>query len=339
MSSFERAARLNRRTVLKAGAALSALPLAAPWVGRANAAATAVTMQFDWKFNVQFAGCFIAQEKGLYSAAGLDVTFKEWTDGVNVIDDAAAGPNVFACAEQNLIIAAQAAGKPVKAVATMFQASPYGLMSTPQGAPKTLADLEGKPVGVHVDGLKVMDLVMGVNGMKNGIPVTEIPYDKKFDRVVSGEFAAVQCYVVDEPVAVASAYGMEPSVMRLSDYGFRSTAQTIVASEATIRDNGPIVAAFLKATFDGWRAALADVPAAAGIVAEKYAVPGSKYTDVAYQTRSLMLIKDYVEMGVTPETIGRIDREAYWKAAELMQAYGIVDSLPPADSALALDHI
>ncbi|MEL6920125.1 MAG: ABC transporter substrate-binding protein [Pseudomonadota bacterium] len=327
--------RPNRRQLLKLGA-LGSAALAMPTIITKPARAmTPVTMQFDWKFNVQFAGVFMAKEMGLYESAGLDVTTREWEDGINVVDSAASGENVFACAEQNLILAAQADGKPVKTLATMFQASPYGLMSDAGSGLTTLEALKGKSVGVHVDGVKVIALAKGVNGLTaEDIGVTEIPYDGKFDRVLSGELAAVQCYTVDEPVGVASSYDTTPTVIRLSDFGFRSTAQTIVASEATVMNSPELVQSFLKATFDGWRAVIADVPAAAEIVASKYAVAGSKYTDVAYQTASLELVRDYVMLDRTTDTIGTIDPATYQQAAELMAEYGIISALPDVANTL-----
>jgi ABC-type nitrate/sulfonate/bicarbonate transport system substrate-binding protein len=154
-----------------------------------------MSFQLDWKFNAQFAGIFTAP----FTAAGINMTVRPWEDGINAIDEVANGNADFACAEQNLIIAAQAAGAPVKAVATMFQLSPYGLMAPPESNITTLADLRGKTVGVHIDGLKVMDLVTGVTGFAD-INVLEIPYANKWNRTASGQVAAVQCYVIDEPI-------------------------------------------------------------------------------------------------------------------------------------------
>jgi ABC-type nitrate/sulfonate/bicarbonate transport system substrate-binding protein len=318
----------SRRAVLAglgAVAGTAALPLAAR-------AATPLAFQLDWKFNAQFAGLFMAQHAGDYAAAGLDVAIREWTDGVNVVDSVATGAADLGCAEQNLIIAAQAAGAPVRAVATMFQASPYGLMTRADAPLTSLQDLRGKRVGVHVDGVKVMALVKGVNGFDD-IEVVEIPYADKFDRVLSGEFAAVQCYVIDEPIGVAARYGAAPSVLKLSDYGFVSTAQTIVASDRLLADRPEAVRAFLTATFAGWQAALADKEAAARIIVDSFVAEGSPYKDVAYQTETLRLLEPYVlGSGVA---IGVIDPEAWAAAARLMAEYGIVEALPDLDASLA----
>lgn len=320
----------NRRRAVGAAAAI----LVAPHLTRSASAAETVRFQLDWKFNAQFAGLFVAQGTGLYAKAGIAPTLLPWEDNVDVVSDVAAGKVEFGCAEQNLIIAAQARGAPVRAVATMFQASPYGLMTTPDRTLGSLQDLAGKRVGVHVDGVKVLALVSGVNKIP-GIEVVEIPYGDKYERVRKGELHAVQCYVIDEPIGINAQYGAPPKVLKLSDYGFVSTAQTIVASEKLLADKPELVRAFLKATFDGWRATLADKPAAARLVVEQFVPAGSKYKDLAYQTETIQLLEPYVLGKGGLERIGVIDPEAWKSAARLMQEYGIVSTLPDLDRSLA----
>lgn len=276
----------------------------------------------------------MADSMGYFADAGIDMEIRPWENGVNVVAEVAEGRADFACAEQNLIIQAQAQGAPIKAVATMFQFTPYGLMAPPGSGLDSLESLRGKDVGVHVDGLKIMDLVKGVNGIDD-INVTEIPYADKWLRAASGEFAAVQCYVIDEPIGIASNFGVEPEVLRLSEFGLRSTAQTIVVSDETIETKGDLVAGALSAIFAGWEESLACKEATAALVVEEYVPDGSVYKDVDYQTQTLELLEPYVLGDGGP--IGVIDPVSWSEAAELMLEYGIVDSLPDLNSTLNLD--
>jgi NitT/TauT family transport system substrate-binding protein len=280
-----------------------------------------MTFQLDWKFNAQFAGIFTAP----FTAAGINMTVRPWEDGINAIDEVANGNADFACAEQNLIITAQAAGAPVKAVATMFQLSPYGLMAPPESNITTLADLRGKTVGVHIDGLKVMDLIKGVTGFTD-INVVEIPYADKWNMTASGQVAAVQCYVIDEPIGVRSTYGVDPIVLKLSDYGLQSTAQTIVVRTSTLEERPVLVTAALGAIFQGWVEALADKPLTAQLVVDQFVPEGSVYKDYEYQQETLELLEPYVL--VEGRDIGVIDPTVWADAAKLMLEYGIVESLP-----------
>lgn len=215
----------------------------------------------------------------------------------------------------------------------MFQASPHGLMA-PAGTPvATPADLRGGSMGVHVGGLKVMDLVKGTNGIDD-VAVVEIPHADKFARAASGEFHAVQCHVIDEPIGVQAAEGAAPEVMRLSDHGLISTAQTIVAHDATLADTPDMVRAVLAAIFAGWEAAPADKPAAAATVVDRFVPEGSPDRDVAHQTKTLDLLEPPV-LGGAGDRIGAIDPARWAEAARLMADHGIAPALPDLGVSLA----
>jgi ABC-type nitrate/sulfonate/bicarbonate transport system substrate-binding protein len=330
---------LSRRGALRGGIALSAA-LAAPAMlsPRAARAATPLTFQLDWKYNAQFAGLFVAEAAGLYADAGVAVTIREWNDSIRVMDAVGSGEMDMACAEQSLIIAAQAAGAPVKAVATMFQASPYGLMTLPDKPLEKLEDLRGKKIGVHDDGAKVMALVRSVNGFSpQDIELVEISYKDKFDKVTSGELHAVQCYVIDEPIGVAAKYGLTPKVMHMRDHGFTSTAQTIAVNNAALAAKREAVRAFLRATFEGWKRTLADKETAAKTVVERFVPEGSPYKDVAYQIETLRLLEPYVTEGAPGGRIGAIDPAAWAATAQMMKTFGIVDALPDLHGSVAAD--
>lgn len=295
-----------------------------------------LVMQLDWKFNVQFAGLLLADGVGVYADNDVAIDLLPWQSGIVVPEVVAADPGVMGCAEQNLILAAQAAGAPIKALATMFQASPLGLMTLPEADIENLEDLIGKKVGMHVDGLAVMELVQGVSGLPaDAIDVVEIPYENKFDRLLSGELAAIQCYAVDEPIGFNSAHGFVPAVLNLADYGYEAYAQVIVAHNELIESAPEQISRFLQATFRGWSMVLADIPAAAEQVVANYVEPGSKYEDVAYQTQSLELIAEYMLLGIEPAALGTIDRDRWMRMAQRFADYGIIETAPALENSLA----
>ena len=331
---------LSRRQLLQLSG-YGGLSLATSQLLKPHASAKAdpmpLTMQLDWKFNVQFAGLLLADNANLYASENLAVELLPWESGIVVPDVVAANPMVMGCAEQNLILAAQAAGAPIQAVATMFQASPLALMTLP-GDVLSLEDLVGKKVGMHVDGLAVMELVQGVNDLPEGaIEVVEIPYESKYDKLLSGEFAAIQCYAVDEPIGFESTYGIAPAVLNLADYGYEAYAQVIVAHSDLIETAPEQVSGFLKATFGGWSMTLDDMSAAAETVVASYVEPGSKYEDVIYQTRSLELIAEYMMLGIEPAALGTIDGDRWMRMAERFAAYGIIETAPSLADSLTTD--
>jgi NitT/TauT family transport system substrate-binding protein len=328
---------MNRRSFLKCSSIAATSGIGLMITPHSQAAEMMIAMQLDWKFNVQFAGLLMADHLGLYQKRGLNVTIKSWTDDMVVPEEVAENPMMMGCAEQNLILDAQAKGLPLKAVATMMQASPYALMAMPDRGITQLSDLKGKKVGVHVDGLKVMELVKGVSGLlPDDIEVIEIDYNNKADRLVSGEFDAIQCYAVDEPIPFAKKIGQPPTLLALDEYGYKAYAQVFFATDELLKQQPKMVRRFLKASFEGWKRAISDIPAAARIVAEKYAESGSKYTDVAYQQQSLELVSQYILKGITIAQIGKIAPEQWQQTTDLMAQYKIIEANPDVRSSLSL---
>ncbi|MEM6597475.1 MAG: ABC transporter substrate-binding protein [Cyanobacteria bacterium P01_D01_bin.36] len=338
--------KLSRRQLLT-GASYTGLGLIASRFGHPSARAQTIaqsqstmplTMQLDWKFNVQFAGLLLADSMGLYADENIALTLKPWESGVVVPEVVAQNPEIIGCAEQNLVLAAQAEGAPIKAVATMFQASPLGLMSLPSAEINTLADLAGKKVGVHVDGIAVMELVQGASDIETGaIEVVEIPYENKFEKLLSGELAAIQCYAVDEPIAFTAQAETVPNVLKLADYGYEAYAQVIFANNSLIETAPEQLKSFLQATFSGWAMALEDMPAAAATVVESYVEPDSKYENIAYQTESLGLIAEYMLLGIEPTALGTIDSDRWMRMAQRFADYNIIETAPTLEASFSPD--
>jgi NitT/TauT family transport system substrate-binding protein len=172
----------------------------------------------------------LADQAGLYVSKNLSVELLPWESGIVVPERVTANPRILGCAEPNLIMAAQASGAPITALASIFQVSPLSLMTLPETGITTLDQLVGQKVGMHADGRAVITWVQAVRGISPGsIEVVEIPYEHKFDRLLSGELAAIQCYAVDEPLRFAQQCDLNPVVLTLADYGFDAYAQVIFA--------------------------------------------------------------------------------------------------------------
>lgn len=324
---------LSRRKLLQYGGllglGLGSSAVLPKWAAAADAVTMPLTMQLDWKFNVQFTGLLLADYQGLYTDQGLEVAIKPWESGMVVPDQVVADPMTIGCAEQNLILSAQAEGAPIRAIATMLQASPLALMTLPESGIATLDDLVGKTVGIHVDGLEVMELVKSVSDLApEAIEVVEIPYDDKYERLLSGELAAIQCYAVDEPIGFKAQSGIEPVIIRLSDYGYEAYAQVIFAHTDLLMAEPEAVKGFLGATFGGWQMALADIPGSVQVVVDNYVDPESKYNDMAYQTRSLELIADYMLLDIEPDMLGTIDMERWMRMAQRFADFAIIEAAP-----------
>ena len=294
-----------------------------------------LSMQLDWKLNAQFAGLALAEADGLYRAAGLNVALRPWRSGLAVTAEVAERRCTVGCAEQNLVLAAQAEGAPLRAIATMFQESPLALMSPADRPVGTLAALRGHRVGMHIDGLKVMELCLGTSGLEAAdISVAQIPYEGKYERLRAGDFSAIQCYAVDEPIAFESRYAEPPKVLALAPFGHEAYAQVLFTHEAELQNNRPALGHFLKASFAGWRTALATPERAVDALVNHRQASQDVLGSRDYQLRSLKLVGTHVLAGIEGGEIGTIDPDRWQRMAERFARFGVIASAPALDRSL-----
>jgi len=88
-----------------------------------------VTLQLSWFDQFQFAGYYMAKEKGFYEELGLDVEIKPFQFGLDIPKDVSDGKIDFAVGRETLILE-RAKDRNIVALYALFQATPLILMST-----------------------------------------------------------------------------------------------------------------------------------------------------------------------------------------------------------------
>ncbi|MEM9805089.1 MAG: ABC transporter substrate-binding protein [Cyanobacteria bacterium P01_D01_bin.56] len=307
---------VSRRLFLQAGVGLL------PW-----GAVKPLTMQLDWHLNAQFAGLCVAQAQGYYRRQGLAVTLNPATPGMDIVQTVVSNPATVGCAEESLILDAQARGVDVVAIAAMLQASPLALMSMPHSGLTTLQQLIGKRVGVHDDGRKALELVLKQQHIDPlQLDIIDIPYTGKHKRLINGEFDAVQCYALDEPIDLTRRLGQSPGLLSLKNYGFDAYSQVIFVASSWLTTQPRTLHRFLKATFAGWRWAIAHPSKTAKILVDHYVEPD--YRDINYQTASLKSVANYVQSGGS-QPIGVISPQRWQQSTRQLARAGLIEKVPP----------
>src|ERR1700745_3009015 len=115
-------------------------------------AADNVTIQLKWVAQAQFAGYFVAKEKGFYKDAGLDVTIKPGGPDV-------APPQVIAGGGADVVVdwmpsalASREKGVPLVNISQTFKRSGLEITCRADTGIKKPTDLKGKTVGVWYGG-------------------------------------------------------------------------------------------------------------------------------------------------------------------------------------------
>jgi len=104
-----------------------------------------IDFQLRWKHQFQFAGYYAAIAQGYYREEGLDVRLHEGAPGKTPVDEVLAGRAQYAESNSELLYE-RLKGKPLVALAVIFQHSPSVLLARTDAGIETAHDLIGKSV-------------------------------------------------------------------------------------------------------------------------------------------------------------------------------------------------
>ena len=239
-------------------------------------AADKVTIQLKWVTQAQFAGYFVAQDKGYYQAEGLDVTIKPGGPDI-------APPQVIAGGGADVIIdwmpaalASREKGVALVNIAQIFKKSGMMLTCRKDSGIKSPADFRGKTLGVWFYGNEypflswMSKLGIPTTGGSNGVTVMKQGFN--VDPILQKQAECVSTMTYNEYWQVIDA-GLSPSelvVYKYEDQGVSTLEDGLYVLEKNLRKKAFVskMARFLKASIKGWKYAGDHPDEAADIILE-----------------------------------------------------------------------
>lgn len=131
-----------------------------------------LTVMLDWFVNPDHAPLVVAQEKGFFKEAGLDVTLTAPADPSDPPKLVAAGGADLAVSYQPQLIIQVAEGLPLVRVGTLVSTPLNALVVLRDGPVKTIADLKGRKIGFSLAGFE--DALLGAMLEKHGLTLKDV---------------------------------------------------------------------------------------------------------------------------------------------------------------------
>jgi NitT/TauT family transport system substrate-binding protein len=255
------------RRVLAAGAALWLL------IGTASAA-DKVTIQLKWVTQSQFAGYYVAQAKGYYKAAALDVTINPGGPDIAPEQVIAGGGADVIVDWMPAALAAREKGVPLINIAQPFKKSGLELTCRADTGIKKPADLKGKTLGVWFFGNEypflswMSKLGLKTDGSADGVKVVKQGFN--VDPLIQKQADCISTMTYNEYWQVIDA-GYKPSQLVVFKYENENVATLedgLYVMEPKLKDPAFVakIASFLKASMKGWDYARKNPDEAAKIV-------------------------------------------------------------------------
>ena len=271
---------LPRRSLLRGTAGLVTLGASGALLaacGDDKAASTAdgakslgvLNYQLSWVKNVEFAGAYIADTKGYYTAAGFS-SVNLMAGGPSVSQDAvvASGKALVGISSPDITAAAILKGAGLVVIGAQYQKNPFCIMSlaaTPINSPQ---DLIGKKIGVQATNEPVWNAFLKANNLDPS-KITKVPAQFDPTPLVSKEVDGWFSFFTNEPNLLKTK-NVDTAVMLLNDHGYPMVSEVYVVKKSSLTADRAKVKAMLVADIKGWTDSLADPKTGANLAATKY---------------------------------------------------------------------
>jgi len=248
------------------------------------AAQERVTIQLKWVTQAQFAGYYVAKDKGFFKAEGLDVTIKPGGPDI-------APPQVIAGGGADVVVewmpaalAAREKGVPLVNIAQPFKRSGMMLTCRKDAGVATPADFKDKTLGVWFFGNEypfmawMAKLGYKTDGSAGGVKVIKQGFN--VDPIIQKQAACVSTMTYNEYWQVIDA-GLKPEelvVFNYTDQGVSTMEDGLYVLENRLSDPAFVarMGKFVKAAMKGWDYARANPDEAAKIVLDNDASGAQK---------------------------------------------------------------
>lgn len=225
-----------------------------------------VTLQLKWTHAFQFAGYYVAKEKGYYKNAGLDVTIVEGRPDSDVVRQVVSGQAQYGVGTSSLLLARNA-GQQVVVLAVIFQHSPLVLVAEKNSQTQSIHDLVGKRIMIEPQSDELMAYLKQEKISPDQLILE--PHSFNIADLLGRNVAAMSAYATNE------LYYLERSGFPYQVYTPRSAGidfygDNLFTSEQELKSNPRRIEAFRAASLRGWQYAMQHPDEIAELIFNRY---------------------------------------------------------------------
>lgn len=284
-------------------------------------AADAVTLQLKWVTQSQFAGYYVAKDKGFYTEENLDVTIKPGGPDIAPEQVIAGGGADVIVDWMGGALAARDKGVDLINIAQPFKKAGMELVCPKDGPVKTEADFKGKTLGVWFFGNEypffawMNKLGLPTEGGADGVTVLKQSFDVQ--PLIQKQADCISVMTYNEYWQLIDA-GYKPEDLTVFNYSAMGndlledglyTLQSKLA-DAAFKDK---MVRFVRASMKGWKYAVDNPDEAADIVVEN----GGQ--DENHQKRMMGEVAKLID-----NADGKLIKDAYDRTAAALLAQKII---------------
>lgn len=284
-------------------------------------------MMLQWSHQAQFAGYYVAQEKGFYREHGIEVTILPGGPGVDPAEYLMRGEVEFASLWLSSALVRSGRGEPLVLVAQLVNESNLVLATRRQGGINEPRDLAGRKISLWGG-----DFLPPYRAWLQSEHVQPEILPQYYSVNLFLQQGVDACAAMEyNEVHMLYQTGLEPDELRLfllRDYGFGFPEDGIYTTQAMLQQRPEYVSAFRSATLAGWRYA-AEHPDEALDIVMAYVEQANVPTNRPHMKWMLEKILDSIFPGEQRKwKFGTLLRQEFDKAVWTLQQQGMLVQIP-----------
>ncbi len=295
-------------------------------------AADKVTLRLDWTTTAYHAPFYVAQERGYFAKADIEVDILEGKGSGNAVQLVGNGTDTFGFLDSTTAAKATTIGVPVKVVMGIMQTSSAAIFFPAESPIQGAKDLKGKSI-LSCPGhaaLLLLPAYLETAGLKmSDVKILNVDCGSLY-RLAAEKAADAATGTSPAAIGFFDRVGKPVRYLDYADAGINWPAHGIIAHTDTIKSKPDLIKRFVAAVAQGWADTIKNPDEAVQLMAVKKPMVKGNEKNFALQLRS------YLKYATSPGTKGKPfgwQSAQEWKAAEqLMIKYLDVKPAPSVDT-------
>ncbi|NOQ31406.1 MAG: transporter substrate-binding domain-containing protein, partial [Helicobacteraceae bacterium] len=276
-----------------------------------------VSLQLQWLDQFQFAGYYVAKEKGFYTDVGLDVEIKKFNDNISPADEVVSKKATYGVGRSSLILD-KSRGSDITILSAIFQSSPSIILALKDANIQNVQDFKNKKIMSNHDSVAMASMYAMMN--QNGVSTKDmIKLKNSFDiyDLINKKTDLILAYISNEPYLLKEKQ-IEYTIFDPKDYGFSFYSDILFTHSDEIKNNKQRTINFNDASIKGWEHAFSHIDETVDLILKKYNSQNKSREALIYEANELKKLA-YLKT----KELGHIDKTQIQKIYDTYNVMGV----------------
>ena len=277
-----------------------------------------VTLQLSWLDQFQFAGYYMAKQKGFYEELGLDVEIKPFEFGIDIPKEVNDGKIDFAVGRETLILE-RIKNPNIVALYALFQSTPLILISTKESGINSINDFSNKRIMTTIDDASEVSLKAMITSNKIKLEnLTFLKHTHNIDDLINKNTDVISAYISKSPY-ILQEKGVEYNIFDPKKYNFDMYSDMLYTNQNIINYDLNTVLLFKKASLKGWEYAYSNLEESVDVIYDKYNTQNLQKDELLYEAKELKKLSYF-----KTSNLGEIRKDKIQRIYDLYNVMGLV---------------